>query len=80
MPATIELDGQTLIIKLPLQTPIRSASGKTLVVATTHGTITTEARYEKKRIVVVANAFVYPKEKGGEETRADWQKVAGNSK
>jgi hypothetical protein len=77
MSATVELDGQTLIIKLQLQTPVRSTSGKTLVVATTHGTITTEAHYENKRIVVTANAFVYPKKKGTQSNpRIESQKVA----
>jgi hypothetical protein len=81
MPTTIELDGQTLIIKLQLQTPVRSTSGKTLVVATTHGTITTGARYAKKPIVVTANAFVYPyKKERSRRARPSAQKVAGDSK
>ena len=59
-----EIDGKTLIIRLSLQTPVPSkSSGKTLVFASTHGVVTTEARYRGKPIVVVANAFVYPTEK-----------------
>jgi hypothetical protein len=59
-----EIDGKTLIIRLQLQTPVPSkSSGKTLVIASTHGVVTTEARYRGKPIVVVANAFVYRTEK-----------------
>ena len=59
-----EIDGKTLIIHLPLQTPVPSkSSGKTLVIASTHGAVATEVRYRGKPIVVVANAFVYPTER-----------------
>ena len=61
METVVEVDGKTLIIKLPLQQPVRSkSSGKTLVIASTHGTVTSSVRYDGKRIVVVANAWVYP--------------------
>jgi hypothetical protein len=63
MKTTVEREGETLIVKIPLQQPVRSRSGKTFVVASTHGTIITDARYGKKRIVVTANAFIYPQEK-----------------
>lgn len=57
-----EVDGKTLIIRLPLQKPVPSkSSGKTLVVASTHGTITTNAVCYGRRIVVTANAFIYPR-------------------
>jgi hypothetical protein len=80
MSATIELDGQTLTITLQLQKPVRSTSGKSLVVATTRGTITTEARYAKKRIMVTANAFIYPNKKlKHRAARPETQKAAGNS-
>jgi hypothetical protein len=56
-----EVDGETLIIRLPLQKPVPSkSSGKTLVIASTHGVVTTTASYRGKQIIVVANAFVYP--------------------
>ena len=61
MQTIVEIDGTTLIIKLPLQKPVRSkSSGKTLVIASSHGTVTSPVRYRGKQIVVVANAFVYP--------------------
>jgi len=56
-----ELDGKTLIIRLPLQKPTLSkSSGKTLVIASTHGVMRTTASYRGRQISVVANAFVYP--------------------
>jgi hypothetical protein len=59
-----ELDRKTLIIRLQLQKPVPSkSSGKTLVIASTHGAVATEVRYRGKPIVVVANAFVYRTEK-----------------
>jgi hypothetical protein len=64
MQTTVEVDGKMLVIRLPLQEPVRSkSSGKTLVIASTHGVFAAEARYRGKPIVVVANAFVYPTEK-----------------
>jgi len=64
METTVQVDGKMLIIRLPLQEPVRSkSSGKTLVIASTHGVVITEARYRGKPIVVVANAFVYPAER-----------------
>jgi len=64
METNVEVDGKALIIRLPLQKPVRSkSSGKTLVIASTHGTVTSSALYDGRRIVVVANAFVYPKKK-----------------
>jgi hypothetical protein len=51
-------------LKEALQKPVPSrSSGKTLVIASTHGAVATEVRYGGKPIVVVANAFVYPTEK-----------------
>jgi len=51
---------RTITITMPLQkaTPSKS-SGKTLVVASTHGCQTTEARHSGRPIVVTANAFIY---------------------
>jgi hypothetical protein len=62
MPVTVNVDRskRTLTITMPLQkaTPSRS-SGKTLVVATTHGCQTTEARHSGRPIVLTAHAFIY---------------------
>ncbi len=50
-------DGQ-LIITLPLSAPTRSASGKTLVVASTRGNMTTEAMVNGKPVIVGVNAYI----------------------
>jgi hypothetical protein len=56
--ATIE-DG-FLVIKVPMNpTPVRSTSGKTLVVASTHGNKQTEVEVDGKPVVVGVNAYVY---------------------
>jgi hypothetical protein len=61
METTVEIDGKTLIIRLSLQKPVRSKStGKTLVIASTHGTVPTEARLKGKQVSINVNAFVYP--------------------
>jgi hypothetical protein len=56
MQATIE--GKTLVIRIPLQEPQRSASGKTLVVASSHGNKETTAMINGKPIVVGLNAYI----------------------
>jgi hypothetical protein len=79
-----EVEGKTLIIRLPLQKPVPSkASGKTLVIASTHGVVTTAARHRGRPIVVVANAFVYPtteKELHGGQVAAEPSAKAGRQK
>jgi hypothetical protein len=47
-----------LRIELPLEQPRESASGKTRVVATTHGLVDTGIEYHGSAIVVNANAFI----------------------
>ena len=56
----VKSDGQTLKIYLPLEKARESKSGKTKVVASTHGVKTTEITYEGRKISVVASAFIYP--------------------
>lgn len=56
MTATIEA-GQ-LVIRLPLQTPTRSASGKTLVVASSRGNKLVDAEVDGKKITVGVNAYI----------------------
>jgi hypothetical protein len=59
--ARIDRKRNTLTIQMPLEKahPSRS-SGKTLVVASTHGCQTTGARHSGRPIVITANAFIYP--------------------
>ena len=56
----INREKRTITITMPLQkaTPSKS-SGKTLVVASTHGCQTTEVRHSGRPVVITANAFVY---------------------
>ena len=57
MQATIE--GNKLVIRLPLnKSPVPSASGKTLVVALSHGNRTTEAIVQGQPVVVGVNAYI----------------------
>ena len=57
MKATIE--GNELVIRLPLnKSPVPSSSGKTLVVASTHGNRTTDAVLNGQPVIVGVNAYV----------------------
>ena len=58
MKATIQ-DGK-LIIEIPLQEPQRSASGKTLVVASSRGNKQTEALVQGKPVTIGLNAYIKP--------------------
>jgi hypothetical protein len=66
MAIKVRQDGEVLKIELPLEKPTQSKSGKTTLVASTHGVITTPVRYKGRNIALVANAFVYPKKKVSE--------------
>lgn len=55
--ATIE--GDDLVIRIPLNAkPERSASGKTLVVASTHGNKETDCVIDGKKVTVGVNAYI----------------------
>jgi hypothetical protein len=58
--ARINRQRKTLVVEIPLRRATPSASGKTLVVATTQGCKTTNVRHRGRPVVVVASAFVYP--------------------
>jgi hypothetical protein len=53
-----EIKGNELVIRIPLQAPAPSASGKTLVVATTRGNVKTAAQIEGKPITIGLNAYI----------------------
>jgi len=56
--ATIE--GNELVIRVPLNaTPVLSSSGKTLVVASSHGNQKTEATVNDRPVIVGVNAYIY---------------------
>ena len=54
----VKIEDGKLIITIELQDPTPSASGKTLVVATTHGNVVTDCIIEGKPIVVGLNAYI----------------------
>ena len=60
MGVTVRVEGDKLIIELPLNAkdPQPSASGKTLVVASTHGNMTTDVLVNGKPLVIGVNAYI----------------------
>lgn len=56
MKVTIE----KLVIRAPLQEPKPSATGKTLVVASSHGNQTTTAQLQGKPVILGFNAYIKP--------------------
>lgn len=60
--ATVE--GDELVIRLPLnKVPVPSATGKTLVVASSRGNQTTDAEVNGQNVVVGVNAYIYKQAK-----------------
>ena len=58
---TAAIEGDYLVIKVPLNpTPVRSATGKTLVVASTHGNKQTEVEIQGQPVFLGLNAYIYP--------------------
>ena len=54
-------DGQVLVLRVPLKkVPERSSSGKTLVVASSHGNQVTDVEVQGKKVVVGVNAYIKP--------------------
>ena len=53
----VTVEGNELVIRLPLQTPRPSASGKTMVVATSGGNKQTTAEVNGKPVTVGVNAY-----------------------
>jgi hypothetical protein len=56
--AKIDEKAKTLTLVLDLQEPTPSASGKTLVVATTHGNQPTDVTVNGKPVIVGVNAYI----------------------
>jgi len=54
----VKIEDGKLIIVIELQKPTPSASGKTLVVATTHGNTPTECMIDGKNVTVGLNAYI----------------------
>jgi hypothetical protein len=54
----VEIKGNELIITVEMQPPTPSASGKTLMIASSHGNQTTTAMIDGKPVVVGLNAYI----------------------
>jgi hypothetical protein len=54
---SIDEKTKELVIRLPLQPAQRSASGKTMVVASTRGNVTTSALVDGKPVTIGVNAY-----------------------
>jgi hypothetical protein len=55
----VSIENGELVIRLPLnQPPVSSSSGKTLVVASTHGNQRTEAVIDGRPVFVGVNAYI----------------------
>jgi len=54
----VEIKGQELIITVEMQTPTPSASGKSLVIASSHGNQRTTALIDGKPVIVGLNAYI----------------------
>lgn len=61
---SVTRDGDTLVIRLAIKTPTPSATGKTLVVASTRGNQKTSLQIEGKDLYLGVNAYVYAEPKG----------------
>ena len=53
-----KIENGKLTIVIDLQEPTPSASGKTLVVATTHGNVATECIVDGKPVTIGLNAYI----------------------
>ena len=54
----VEKKGNQLVISIDLQKPEMSKSGKTLVVASTRGCVTTDLKIEGKPVTIGLNAYI----------------------
>jgi len=53
-----KIENGKLIITIDLQEPTPSASGKNLVVASTHGNVVTDCEIDGKKVVIGLNAYI----------------------
>jgi hypothetical protein len=54
----VKIEKNDLVIRIPMQTPAPSSTGKSLVVATTRGNLTTTAQVNGKPLVIGLNAYI----------------------
>ena len=53
-----EIKNKVLTITMDIQAPAPSASGKTLVVASSHGNMATTATVDGKPVIIGVNAYI----------------------
>jgi hypothetical protein len=58
MAMNVEIKNGKLCIEIDLETPTPSSSGKTLVVASTHGNTVTTVMVEGKPVTIGLNAYI----------------------
>jgi hypothetical protein len=74
MALIVKREKNKLMIEAPLEPPTSSKSGKSDVIASSHGVVMTDVRYKGKPVAVVLNAFIYrdrgPRKPAQTETEA----------
>lgn len=56
----VSIEQNEMVIRIPMQDPKPSATGKTLVVATTHGNVVTGAMVKGRPVTIGLNAYIKP--------------------
>ncbi len=54
----VSIEGKELVVRMELEEPTPSASGKTLVVASSRGNMTTNVLIQGKPVVIGLNAYI----------------------
>ena len=54
----VKIEGGFMIVRIPVQEPTPSMSGKTLVIASTHGNTKTGATVNGKPVTIGLNAYI----------------------
>lgn len=54
----VTIEGKDLVIRIPMQEPRPSSSGKTLVVASTSGNKTTDVMVQGQPVIIGLNAYI----------------------
>jgi hypothetical protein len=60
MDVKVKIEGKNLVVTMPMQEPAPSASGKTLVVASTRGAMRTDAKVDGKPLLLNMTAYIKP--------------------
>jgi len=58
MSIEVKVEGKKLVITADLETPTPSASGKTMVVCSSHGNMATTAVVDGKPVIVGLNCYI----------------------